>query len=237
VLIGTTDVPVESTALEPRPLKEELDFLLGHAARYLSKDPRPADVLSVFSGLRPLVRAGDGRATKALSRDHTIHITPSGLVTIAGGKWTTYRKMAEDAIDQAASLAGLEMRPCITRELPIHGHAQPAMGKAEPLAAYGADAPAVRALIHSASGWDRPLHPRLPYRAGEVVWAVRQEMARTVEDVLARRTRALVLDARAAVEAAPLVAELMARELRPPDGWRAGQVRAFEALAAGYVLD
>jgi glycerol-3-phosphate dehydrogenase len=236
VLIGTTDVAVKTSSLEPRPMKEELDFLLGHAARYLSKDPQPSDVLSVFAGLRPLVRAGEGRATKALSRDHTIHITPSGLITIAGGKWTTYRKMAEDAIDQAASLGGLEMRPCVTRELAIHGAATPSARQDPTLAMYGADAAAIGELIRSDSRWSRPLHPRLPHRMGEVVWAVRHEMARTVEDILARRTRALILDARAAIDAAPAVAEIMAAELKAPAGWAQEQVKAFEQVARGYLL-
>ncbi len=236
VVVGTTDLAVDGLPLEPRPMREELDFLLGHAARYLSKDPTPADVLSVFAGLRPLVRAGNGQATSALSRDHTIHISSAGLVTIAGGKWTTYRKMAEDAIDQAASLAGLDMRPCLTRDLPIHGHCDPPPHNSM-LAVYGSDAPALEALMQAEPHLARPLHPRLPYYAGEVAWAVRHEMARTVEDVLARRTRALVLDARAAIEAAPAVAALMAAELDAGDGWADAQVRAFEEIAAGYLLN
>lgn len=236
VVVGTTDTPVEDTALEPLPLPEEVEFLLAHAARYLTRDPTPADVLSCFAGLRPLVGAGDGEDTASLSRDHTLHVSGSGLVTITGGKWTTYRRMAEDTVDHALVLGELEPRDCVTRELNIHGfHTHPE--RFGDLAAYGSDAPAVETLLASEPDLSARLHPRLPVRAGEVVWAVREEMARTVDDVLARRTRSLVLDARAAAEAAPRVAELMARELGRDAGWASAQVEAFQELAAAYVLE
>lgn len=232
VVVGTTDTPVEEVLLEPRPLEEEVEFLLAHTARYLTKNPTREDVLSIFAGIRPLV-ASDGEAeTAALSRDHTLHITSSGLVTIAGGKWTTYRKMAEDTVDQAATLAGLEERPCVTRELRIHGYHQDA-GTFDELEHYGADAPHIRDLFRERPGLEKPLHPRLPHREGVVVWAVRKEMAVTVDDVLARRTRALLWDARAAIEAAPRVASLMAEELGRDRSWRRDQVESFQALAAG----
>ncbi len=235
VLIGTTDTPVEAAVLEPRPLDEEWDFLLTHAARYLSKDPTPADVLSTFAGLRPLVGNGQNGGTASLSRDHTLHIDRSGLVTITGGKWTTYRKMAEDTIDSAAVVAQLEERPSVTKDLRLHGWHDDAASLGA-LAVYGADAPAVGAVLAEQPGWDQPLHPKLPYRRGEAVWAARREMARTVEDVLARRTRALLLDARASIEAAPIVAALLAQELGRDAAWEKAQVAAFETLAAGYLL-
>ncbi|QXD16109.1 glycerol-3-phosphate dehydrogenase/oxidase [Rhodocaloribacter litoris] len=236
VVIGTTDTPVEAPSLEPRPLPEELDFLLTHAVRYLTKDPTPADVLSVFAGLRPLVHTGnDGTETAEISRDHTLHIARSGLVTITGGKWTTYRKMAEDTIDQAAVLAHLDERPCVTKTLHLHGwHVNTAAFG--PLAEYGADAPGVQMVLKERAGWDTPLHPRLPYRRGEVVWAARHEMARTVEDVLARRTRALLLDARASIEAAPTVAALLAETLGRDEAWQARQIADYETLARGYLM-
>jgi glycerol-3-phosphate dehydrogenase len=236
VVVGTTDTPVEEATLEPLPLEEEVEFLLTHAARYLTRDPGPGDVLSCFAGLRPLVAAGESEETASLSRDHTLQVSGSGLVTITGGKWTTYRKMAEDTVDHAAIVGGLEPRDCVTKELNIHGfHTHPE--RFGELAAYGSDAPAVRTLLASDPALSKPLHPRLPVRAGEVVWAVREEMARTVDDVLARRTRSLVLDARAAAEAAPAVADLMARELGRDSGWASDQVDAFQQLAAGYVLE
>ncbi|MDX1546184.1 MAG: glycerol-3-phosphate dehydrogenase/oxidase [Rhodothermales bacterium] len=236
-LIGTTDTPVEAATLEPRPLAEELDFLLTHAARYLTHDPAPDDVLSTFAGLRPLVSPSPGTDTAQISRDHTLHIAPSGLVTITGGKWTTYRKMAEDTIDQASIVGGLDERASVTRDLHLHGWAENEEGAApDPLAIYGADAPAVRATLAEEPGWGAPLHDRLPYRRGEVIWAARSEMARTVEDVLARRTRALLLDARAAAEAAPDVAALLAGVLGRGAAWQESQTRAFRRLADGYLL-
>ena len=228
-VVGTTDTPVPQASLEPVAMEQEIDFILQTAALYLAKPPSRADVLSVFAGVRPLVKQGDNGRTASLSRDHTIIIEDSGIVTIAGGKWTTYRHMAEDCVNQAATLGGLEERPCITADLPVHGshRAADAFGA---LSVYGADAPAVREL----SG--ERLHPALPYTSGEVLWAVRREMALTVDDVLARRTRALFLNARAAIEMAPVVAALMARELNRDNAWIAAQLEAFQAIAKNYTL-
>jgi glycerol-3-phosphate dehydrogenase len=171
--------------------------------------------------------------TAALSRDHTLRIENSGMITICGGKWTTYRHMAEDCVNQAATLARLPERRCETDHLNIHGyHASPS--RFGPLAFYGSDAPAIEALAASDPSLAPPLHPALPYIGAEVVWAARMEMARTVEDVLARRTRALFLNARAAAEIAPLAAALLARELHHGGEWEAGQVSVFKALARNY---
>ncbi len=236
VLVGTTDTPMDDVSLEPRPLDEEVAFVLRHAARYLTRDPDPAEVLCAFAGLRPLVAAGgEGDDTAALSRDHTLQISSSGLVTITGGKWTTYRRMAEDTVDHAATLAGLEPVPCPTKDLPIHGHwpEEPSDGA---LAVHGSDAPEVRRLAMSQEGLGDVLHPRLPALRAEVVWAARHEMARTLDDVLSRRTRSLLLDARAAMEAAPVAAELMAGELGRDADWESAQVEEFRALAAGYLV-
>jgi len=236
VVVGTTDTPVETASLEPRPLAEEVEFLLVHAARYLTKDPEPSDVLSIFAGLRPLVRNEDAESTAALSRDHTLLVSAAGLVTITGGKWTTYRKMGEDAVDRAVVVAGLNERPSKTSSLRLHGWLKNAQEVEEELALYGSDAPLVRRVLEERPGWSEPLHPRLPYALGEIVWAARYEMARTVEDVLARRTRALLLDARASMEAAPRVAALLAEVLGRDEAWQAEQVTGYRALAAGYVL-
>jgi glycerol-3-phosphate dehydrogenase len=234
VLIGTTDTPIAEVGLEPRALASEVEFLLSHAARYLTEDPTREDVRSVFVGIRPLVKAQDAADTAALSREHSILVSESGLLTIAGGKWTTYRKMAEDAVEYGATLAGLDPGASITERLNIHGFHEHAERFGE-LAAYGSDALEIIELMRE-EGLERRLHPRLPIRAAEVVWAVREEMARTVEDVLARRTRCLLFDARAATEAAPEVAALMAAELGQDGAWAAGQVEAFSAVAEGYVL-
>ena len=234
-LVGTTDTPIPECCLEPRPLDEEIDFVLETAASYLERRPTRADVLSAFAGIRPLVKAGEGVRTAALSREHTIHVSRSGLLTIVGGKWTTYRTMAADCVDHAATLGELEPAPCPTRDLRIHGYCTQAE-EFGPLASYGAGAEAVSELLREGQGFAEPLHPALPIRRGEVAWAVRHEMARTVDDFLARRTRALLVNARAAVEMAPEVARLMARELGRNAAWEREQVAAFLAIAANYQI-
>lgn len=236
VIVGTTDTMVEDALLEPRALDHEIEFLLSHAAKYLEKDPVASDVRSIFAGLRPLVSQDESGDTSAISRDHTIYISRSGLVTITGGKWTTYRKMAEDTIDQAATVAYLDDRPCVTHDLHIHGYHNHA-DKFGNLAVYGADAAGIYDLLNEKPELDEPIHPRLRNIAAEAVWAVRHEMARTLEDFLARRTRALLLDARASMEAAPKVAELMAAELGRDEDWIQKQVDDYCSLARGYLLD
>lgn len=236
VVVGTTDVEVEEPTLEPCALPEEVDFILDNAASYMAKDPQRSDVLSVFAGLRPLVTPDDDEETSKISRDHTVLVSESGLVTITGGKWTTYRKMAQDVVDQAAIVAGLVPHPCPTETLRIHSwlkHVDPS----DPLHVYGSDAPDLRKLVQKDRRLGEPLDERLPVIGAQVVWAVDKEMAMTVEDVLARRTRALLLDARASVAAAPQVAKLMARRLRKGRKWQAEQVAAYTAVAAGYILD
>jgi len=246
VLIGTTETTVSKPALEPRPLREEIEFLLKHAARYLTKDPKPKDVLSAFAGLRPLVKHGKTRNTALVPRDHTIMVSAAGLVTITGGKWTTYRKMAEDTVDCAAEVAGLEKRTCNTADLRLHGadggEQRTETGdarselKAHILRTYGSDGAAVLTLIDGQPALNERLHPDLPYRAAEVIWAVRHEMARTVEDVLSRRTRLLLLDARASIEISPRVARWIAQEIGRDEKWERQQVAAYRSLAEGYLV-
>ncbi len=234
-VVGTTDTPIVNPSLEPRPLPEEIDFILQTAARYLHKAPTRADVLSVFVGIRPLVSSGHAGSTAAISRDHTIHIDGSGLLSIAGGKWTTYRRMAEDCIDQAATLAELPEKPAVTAHLGIHGFCRTA-DKSQDLASYGSDSIAIQDLIRDRPSLGEALHPDLIYCGAEVIWAAREEMARTVEDILARRTRALFLNARAASAMAPPVAALMAHELHRDETWQSQQVRDFQELARNYQL-
>lgn len=235
VVIGTTDTPVHDAPLEPRALDEEIQFLFHHAARYLAKDPTPDDVLSIYAGLRPLVKHGVGGSTAKLSREHTLVVSEAGLVTITGGKWTTYRHMAEDTVDKAQQVGDLPTTRCVTKNLKLHGYTE--HPDAEPWHVYGSDAPQVKKLAGSERGWHEQLHPDLPYRAGEVVWAARHELARSVEDVLSRRTRALLLNARASQEMAPRVAALLAHELGFDDAWQQEQVESFRSLADNYRLD
>jgi glycerol-3-phosphate dehydrogenase len=234
VVVGTTDTPIAGVSLEPRPMPQEVDFILDTASGYLAKRPTRADILSVFTGIRPLVKAGDATSTAALSRDHTIHISKSGLLTITGGKWTTYRKMAEDCVDHAIVLARLTDRPCVTRDLRIHGfhrHTE----KLGVLAAYGSDAAEVSEMMRERPDLSQPLHEALPICGAEVVWAARREMARTVDDVLARRTRALYLNTRAALAMAPAVARLLAAEMGRDEAWQQQQIAAFSEIAASFI--
>jgi glycerol-3-phosphate dehydrogenase len=235
---GTTDTPLDAPSLEPKPFEEEIEFILETAGRYLTRPPTRADVLSVYVGLRPLVK-GDGK-TSALSRDHIIHVDPSGLLTITGGKWTTYRHMAEDCVDHCITLGRLADEPCRTRNLHIHGYAEgredSELSGFEPLGVYGTDAEAIRAIAIADSSLATQLDPALPYLAAEVVWAARAEMARTVEDVLARRTRALFLNARSAAAMAPSVARLLGAELGRDQAWVNAQIAEFRQLAEQYQV-
>jgi glycerol-3-phosphate dehydrogenase len=234
-LVGTTDTPIDEPTLEPVARETEIEFILETAAQYLHKAPSRQDVLSVFVGIRPLVRSGDSRITAALSRDHTIHIDKSGLLTTTGGKWTTYRHMAEDAVNQAIVLARLPEKPCVTKMLNIHGF-HPHADRFGTLSVYGSDALSIHDLVRVDPALGEPLDPALPYTRAEVVWGTRVEMGRTVEDVLARRCRALFLNTAAALRMAPEVAWLMARELNRDEAWQRRQVEGFTAVAARYAL-
>jgi glycerol-3-phosphate dehydrogenase len=234
-LVGTTDTPLSQVVLEPVPLEQEIGFMLETAGLYLAKKPSRADILSAFAGIRPLVKSGGGENTAALARDHSITIDQCGLLSIAGGKWTTYRNMAQDCVDQAATLADLPEKPCVTQTLDIHG-SHPNAAQFGPLAVYGSDAQALRRIIAKDAALGEPLDAELPTCGAEVVWAGREEMARTVEDVLARRTRALFLNARAAIRMAPRVAALLAVELGCDAAWEAYQVRKFNQVADGYLV-
>lgn len=238
VLVGTTDTARDEPEIEPRALDEEIGFILRNASRYLAREPARGDILAVFAGQRPLVRppTADGKGTKAISRNHEVIVSNAGLVTIVGGKWTTYRKMAQDTLDHAAQIAGLEDKPCLTETLHLRGWRSPnAPPLSDHLGVYGSEARQVGQLMRDRPELAAPLHPRLPYPGACVVWAARNEMARTVEDVLARRTRALLLDAAASIEAAPRVAELMAAELSFDAAWIAAQTGEYTALARGYI--
>lgn len=238
VVVGTTDTLIESHSLEPVALESEVDFVLETAGRYLVKQPTRKDVLSVFAGLRPLAKPEDEKkATKEISRGHKILISISGLITIIGGKWTTYRKMAEDTIEKAIMLGGLPERECVTRHLPIHGFRMDIDPYTDPLAFYGLDKEEVLAMGENEKEWAGMLSEKLNIWKSQVAWAVRREMARTVEDVLARRTRALFLDARESIRIAPEVALLMAKELNKNNDWIEKQVTAFESVAKNYFFE
>jgi glycerol-3-phosphate dehydrogenase len=237
VVVGTTDTPLDEHSLEPRALEEEIEFILRTAARYLTKVPTRKDALSVFAGLRPLAatQSSSGK-TKEISRSHKLIVSASGLVTITGGKWTTFRRMGQDTVDKAAAIGGLPTKTCVTQGLPVHGYQQ-GVNRNDHLYVYGSDQPAIHALVAADAALGQRLHPRHEFIAAEVLWATRYEMARTVEDVLARRVRALFLDARAAIDMAPQVAAIMAKELQQDEAWQISQVTSFTQLANGYLLE
>ncbi|GAC1366305.1 MAG: hypothetical protein NVSMB3_15000 [Acidobacteriaceae bacterium] len=236
LVVGTTDEPMPASSAEPRSTTPEREFLTDHIRKYLGRSVNTEDVLSVWSGLRPLAASGNSTTSK-ISRDHKVFISDTGLVTVTGGKWTTYRRMGEDAVNRAAETAGLPSAPSRTLDLHLHGYdpTQSAPGFDLAQAVYGSDRTALQALCAGSPELDDLLHPRLPYARGEVIWAARFEMARTVEDVLARRTRALFLDARAALEAAPSVAALLSRELGRTPELERKDLEAFRAVATGYI--
>lgn len=236
VVVGTTDTLRDKPELEPRALEQEIDFILNTAGRYMVKKPQRSDVLSVFAGLRPLAAPKkEDKSTKEISRSHKIIVSKNKLITITGGKWTTYRRMAEDTVDKAIELQLLPKRECVTKNFRIHGY-RPDPDLADHLYIYGSDADAIRKLMVSDPQMAEKLHPRYDYTVAEVVWAVREEMALSVEDVLARRVRLLFLDARIAVEVAPKVARIMAKELGRDKTWETQQVADFQQIAQNYIL-
>ncbi|MEO6134915.1 MAG: glycerol-3-phosphate dehydrogenase/oxidase [Ginsengibacter sp.] len=236
VLIGTTDTPLKTHSLEPRALESEINFILKTAGNYLQKPPQRKDVLSIFAGLRPLAATeNDLDKTKEISRSHKIIISESRLVSVIGGKWTTYRKMAEDTLDKIEKRNMLKGKPSITEHLKIHGFAD--AGSPGPFSVYGSDADRINELIAANPAWGAPLSPDLYINTAQVIWAVRNEMAISVEDVLARRTRILFTDARIALCLAPIVAAIMKNEMGEDEEWEKQQVDHFTELAKGYMLE
>jgi glycerol-3-phosphate dehydrogenase len=239
VVVGTTDTPIDECLLEPRALEEEIEFILTTAKKYLTREPHHKDILSIFAGLRPLAAPEEDNgstSTKEISRSHHLRVSLSGLVTITGGKWTTYRKMAQDTVDKAVMVGGMEVQKCRTEDMPIHGWLSN-VDYNDPLYYYGSDADTIRDLVLENPELGKKIHEHLPYTPIEVIWSARYEMARTVEDILARRQRALFLDARAAIEMAPVVAEILAEELGRDEEWQKTQIEQFIELARGYYLD
>lgn len=233
VVVGTTDTQIKQTLEEPIALEEEISFILENAGAYMTTPPTRADVKSVFSGLRPLAAPEDnGNASKEISRHHKVTVSTSGLVSILGGKWTTYRKMSEDLINTAQSVGGLPERTCISHSLPIHGYDYNS-DWSNPLHVYGTDIEKIHKLDEAGND---SLSDQLYLSKNQISWAVREEMAMTVEDVLARRSRALFLNAEAALTLAPKVAQIIAEEAGHDQDWIDQQLKEFKALAQNYLL-
>lgn len=236
LVVGTTDTLINEHSLEPVALESEIEFILNTANRYLSKTVRREDVLSVFAGLRPLAAPqGDGKKTKEISRGHKIIVSDSGLVSIIGGKWTTYRRMAQDTINKAIEIGKLPKRKCATKSLLIHGAVE-IDKNSSPSKIYGSDAEEIKKTIEEKPELGEKLHPRLDFTKAVIIWAIKNEMARTIDDILARRARALFIDAKAAIEIAPAIAEIMANEFNKNEDWKENQVIEFTNIAKQYIL-
>ena len=235
IVLGTTDTPVEYITEEPKPFKEEIDFLIRHFNRYTTSDISYKDILSAFVGLRPLAKVCNAKNTSVMPRDHVIRVLPSGLIHVTGGKWTTYRNMAEKTIDKTIQAASLEFKPSKTKDLKIHGWSNEKRNSN--LSVYGTDANAIHQLMEADSYLSAKIHPGYTYTKAEIKWCIENEMAMTVEDILARRLRLLFLDASAAIDLAPLVAAMLAKYYTKNEDWELRQVEAFQSLAQGYLLN
>lgn len=232
VVVGTTDTPIDTATAEPIPLEEEIDFILANAAAYMTQKPKRSDVKSVFAGLRPLAAQGDKNETKEVSRHHKVMVSTAGLVSVIGGKWTTYRKMAEDTIDTAIPVGGLPERKCNTERMPIHGYDFNSDWD-NPLHVYGSD---IEKIIALNPNGNTSLATTFHITENQIQWAVEQEMAVTLEDVLARRVRGLFLDAKESLRIAPTVVRLMAKFMNTNQQWETEQLKSFESLAQNYIL-
>ncbi|OXG08478.1 glycerol-3-phosphate dehydrogenase [Flavobacterium araucananum] len=238
IVVGTTDTLIKKHSLEPIALESEIEFVLETAQRFLAKKPTRADVLSVYAGLRPLAAPEEeGKSTKEVSRSHKIIVSETGLITITGGKWTTYRKIAEDIIDKAIKTRKLPAKGCNTEHLPIHGNKETTtLERENHLYIYGSDLSKIIELQQNEPELKEKVHPDHEFTMAEVAWAIRQEMARTVDDILARRVRLLFLDARAAIQSSEKVARLLAKELGHDETWVIKEILNFKKIAKGFLL-
>ena len=238
IIVGTTDTLIKSHSLEPIALESEIEFVLETAQRFLAKKPTRADVLAVFAGLRPLAAPEkEGQSTKEVSRSHKIFVSETGLITITGGKWTTYRKIAEDIIDKAISEKKLPKKECKTEHLSIRGNQKTStLDRENHLYVYGSDIKNIMALQNNALELKEKIHPDYDFTMAEVAWAIRYEMAITLDDILARRVRLLFLDSRAAISSCEKVARFMAKELGKDELWITNQISEFKTIANGFLL-
>ena len=235
VYVGTTDTDYDGPLDDPMCTSEDIAYLVSAVNAFVSSPISEADVLGTWAGLRPLVKGAATERTADLSRRHDVRTSAEGLVTVTGGKLTTYRRMAADTVDAALAQlgrGGRQRRRSPTRRLRLHGAegGRPPATDGHLPSRYGGEAARVSTLASSRPEWGAPLVPGLPYLAAEAVWAAREEMAMTLEDVLARRTRALLLDREATAGAAPRVAALLAPELGWDGAERERQVGAFLRL-------
>ena len=233
VIVGTTDTQIEKSNIEPIPLDEEIKFILKNAGSYMKSAPTFKDIKSVFAGLRPLAAPENNeKASKEISRHHKVTVSTSGLVSILGGKWTTYRKMAEDTVNTARSVAGLQERECITHNLTIHGYDYSSNWE-NPIHFYGTD---IEKIENLCSEGNSSISEKFFISKNQIIWSIRNEMAMTLEDVMARRTRCLFLDARESLKIAPKVLEIMAKEMKKKVDWIKNESANFEKVAKNYIV-
>ena len=233
VVVGTTDTHVKNASEEPAPLKEEIDFILKNASKYMTIKPKREDITSVFAGLRPLAATSNKQSTKEVSRSHKIDISPSGLISVLGGKWTTYRKIAEDTVDTLQAVGGLPERQCNTKTLPIFGY-EPHSDWEDPMHYYGTESKKIKAIDHEKANLS--LSSKFFITENQIIWAIQKEMAISLEDVLARRTRCLFLDAFETEKIAPQVVSIMAKNLGLNKSWKENELSRFNTLIKKYQL-
>ena len=229
VVVGTTDTEVNKISIEPKATDQEIDFILSNAEKYMTRKPKRSDVKSVFAGLRPLI-SRENKSSKSLSRKHTIYKSKKGVYHLLGGKWTTYRKMGKDVLDLIESKGQLKLEPSKTEELKIFGY-KSNVAWSDPLHYYGSEKEHVMSM-----GSNKPLSPLLPLTEAQIIYAIRYEMALNVEDVLSRRTRCLLLNAKECISIAPKVARIMRSELNAEENWEQEQIKLFLDLAKNYHL-
>ena len=233
VVVGTTDTQIKNASEEPKPLKEEIDFILKNASKYMTIKPKKDDIKSVFAGLRPLAATSDKKSTKEVSRSHKIDISPSGLISVLGGKWTTYRKISEDAIDTAISINKLKKKKCKTKKTKLFGYKKK-VDFSDPMHVYGS----LKKKVESLGGIDdnKSLSTKFYISNNIIEWSIIHEMALTVEDILARRTRCVFLDSNESKLIAPSVAKKMADVLEKDQEWIDSELKNFNKLIKNYTI-
>ena len=233
VVVGTTDTQVKKASEEPKALKEEVDFILKNAGKYMSVKPKKDDIKSVFAGLRPLAATSNKQSTKEVSRSHKIDISPSGLISVLGGKWTTYRKIAEDAINTAISINKLKKKKCKTERTKLFGFKRN-VSWSDPMHIYGS----LKKKVESLGGINdnKSLSNKFYISNNIIEWSIIHEMALTVEDILARRTRCVFLDSKESKRIAPIVAQKMADILGEDDKWIDAELKKFNKLIKNYIV-
>ena len=232
-LIGTTDVKVSKPVLDPIASKLEVKFIMDSVKKFSKHEIKQEDIKSSFAGLRPLVKKNSNTNSSTLSRAHKIIFSSNKLISVVGGKWTIYRRMGEDTINFAIQQGMLPKSNSITKYLKLFGWTEESIEY--PLSVYGKDYYKILDIQKELNNYEL-LHKDLPYYYAEVIYQIKYEMVKTVEDVLSRRTRAVILNPIAAVEVAPIVANLIAKYYNYDDNWISDQLNKFNSFAKNYIV-